>query len=345
MDTNLLQKFYKGTCTEEEAQKVINWFSSKEDKEMLLNQLQADWQDFDIPEEEVTAEEIHDGYHPDRVLHTIHTRLREEADSEAGDHTIKPINTNRFYCLRVAAIMVLAFGLSFLMQKMMPAEHVSEINSYVVKEVPMGQKQTIMLADGTKVILNADSRLSYPEAFLENKREVRLEGEAFFEVARDEKRPFTISSGDVCTTVLGTSFNVKAYKDEQDITVSVASGKVKVNKVNHADQAHYLSPGREAIYQLDKQSFTVQDFEAKETLAWKEGILYFKDATFEEVKKALERWYGVEIQVIGRDSQDWQYSGAFHRQSLENVLLSIGYVKYFTYAMDGKQVKIIFNNS
>lgn len=339
MDIWLLEKFYRGACSKEEAREVLSWFDAGNNKEKVLDHLHARWQEFEEPKEAIPQ---HD---PGALLDNIHARLRKEGEIEGKKGAVKPINMNRFYFLRVAAIMLLAFVLSFLVQKMMPAKHVSKISSLLIKKIPKGQKQTIMLADGTKVTLNADSRLSYPEAFSENKREVTLEGEAFFEVARDEKRPFTISSGDICTTVLGTSFNVKAYQQEQDISVSVASGKVKVHRLGLTDQAYYLSPGREAVYQPDQQSFIVQDFEAKETLAWKEGVLYFKDATFEEVKKALERWYGVDIQVAGSSHQDWQYSGTFKRQSLENVLLSIGYVKHFTYEIDGEQVKITFNNS
>lgn len=338
MDTRLLEKFFRGECSVEEAREVRSWFDAESDKEHLLRHLQDRWQRFEVPEE-ITPE--HD---PAALLENIHARLQKERDEESKQVSSQPGSTNQFYFLRVAAIIVLAFGLSFLVQKIMSAEQRPEI-SYLEKEAPKGRQQAVMLPDGTKITLNADSRLSYPVEFSGNKREVKLEGEAFFEVARDEKRPFTIVSGDVLTTVLGTSFNVKAYQGEQEISVSVAHGKVKVSRFDMTNQAYYLSPGKEAVYQPDKKSFTVQEFEAKETLAWKEGILYFKDATFEEVKKRLERWYGVDIQVVGKAAQEWQYSGIFERQSLDNVLLSIGYVKHFTYEKNGNQVKIIYNNA
>ncbi len=339
MDLQLLEKFYKGECTVEEAAVVRRWFASKSEKEKVLDFLQTYWQDF----EDISA--VPAGHHPISLLNQIHARIREET---ASNPTVKPAipfysSTNSLYYLRVAAILLFAFGLAFLSLNV--GNHtVSEELVLVQKEVPAGQKQTLMLADGTKVTVNADTKFTYPEQFASDSREVKLEGEAFFEVARDENKPFIILTKDIHTTVLGTSFNIKAYQDESDISVSVASGKVKVNRVGDAADTYYLTPGREAVYQLDKQSFEVRDFDKQAALAWKDGILYFKDASFEEVKSTLERRYGVEIHWVGNNTQSWQYSGIFDNQSLENVLLSISYVKHFSYALQGKQVKIKFND-
>lgn len=336
MKINLLQKFYKGECSEEEVQEVVNSFASKEQKEALLEQLKADWDQFDVSEEETYT-----GYNPDKVLQGIHARLRQDSILAGDEHKEKSININRFFFLRVASIVILIIFSAFIIQTLISNPQL-ENDSYLVKEVPAGQRRTIMLEDGTKVILNAGSKLSYPEKFLKDKREIVLEGEAFFEVARDTSRPFIVASGEVFTTVLGTSFNIRAYQDEQNVQVAVASGKVKVN---HGEENCYLLPGKAVNYDAEDNTLAVLDFKQEEVLSWKEGIIYFKDASFEEVVKTLERWYGVEIEAVGRGSQNWQYTGVFKLQSLENVLLSIGYVKHFNYKLKGNRVEIIFKNS
>ncbi len=336
MDIRLLEKFYRGACSEEEVKEVLRWFDAEGDKEKVLQQLQNYWLEFEDPEEALPQ------HRPEVLLGNIHARLRKEGEIGLKKSTPKSTPIDQFY--RVAAIIVMAFSLSFLMQKIKSEDKESAIVSLIVKEVPRGQRQRVTLADGTMVTLNAESRLSYPAHFSENKREVTLEGEAFFEVVRDENRPFIIISGDIYTTVLGTSFNIKAYADDAQVTVSVASGQVKVSQRHLTDQAHYLFPNKEAIYQTDLKVFTLKDFEPKERMAWKDEILYFSDASFEEVKKALERWYDIEIQAAGKNPQEWQYSGTFQSQSLEDVLVSIGYVKHFTYEITGKLVTITFNH-
>jgi transmembrane sensor len=335
MDIDLLKKFYRGACSKDEAQKVIGWFSSKEQKEQLLEQLQTDWEQFDLPEDELLM-----GHHPDKVLQAIHNRRKKDARSAAEDGKVRSLNINRYYALRIASIVVLAVCVSFIMQIFLQNKP-GERNSLVVSEVPAGQKKTLKLADGTKITLNAGSKISYPEQFPGDKREVWLEGEAFFEVARDTARPFTVRAGEVNTRVLGTSFNIRAYPDEQNIQVAVASGKVKVSQNNTNEK--FLLPGKAVDYSIEKQLFKVFEFDRQEVFAWKEGTLYFKDASYQEVKIALERWYGVAVYETGEAKEAWQYSGSFQQESLENVLRSIGYVKQFSHTHTGNKVVITFN--
>lgn len=335
MDIDLLKKFYRGACSKDEAQKVISWFSSKEHKEKLLEQLQASWEQFELPDDEILL-----GHYSDKILQGIHSRRRREALSVAEDQKIRYLNINRFYSLRIASIVFLAVCVSFILQIFMqPAPE--EGSSLLVSEVPAGQKRTLILEDGTKITLNAGSKISYPEQFSNDKREVWLEGEAFFEVARDAERPFTVRAGAVNTRVLGTSFNIRAYRDEQHVQVAVASGKVKVSQ-SDADE-NFLLPGKAIDYNAEKQAFRIGDFNRQEVLAWKEGTLYFKDASYKEVEKALERWYGVEISAEGEAKEDWQYSGSFQQESLKNVLRSIGYVKQFSHTQTGNQVVLKFS--
>ncbi|AHM58384.1 Fe2+-dicitrate sensor, membrane protein [Flammeovirgaceae bacterium 311] len=336
MDLELLQKFYRGECSEEEVQKVLSWFASKEQKDEMLEQLESQWEEFEEPKENSP-----DGYQPEKVLNAIHARIQLDDKIQVKEARIRQLHGDRFYPLKVASVVLLAIVASFVILKFTTPSTQSTAISYISTEVPAGQKKTIRLADGTVVVLNAASKLVYPEKFAANSREIELEGEAFFKVARDIRKPFTVKSGEVVTKVLGTSFNIRAYRAEADIEVAVATGKVNVS---HGDEAHNLLPGELVQYNAETKSLNVQEYDHQEVLAWKEGIIYFKDATYEEVKSTLERWYGVEIHSDAK-VDNWQYTGSFKNENLKAVLMSIGYVKEFDFNISGKNVEIDFKNS
>lgn len=342
MDTELLQKFYRGECSEEEVREVLDWFSSKANKEALTEQLKASWNEFEDPQEREFP-----GYNPALVLESIHDRIQEEENEETGERPVIAINRNNYFGLKVASIVALIICASFLWLFFQNADNPGQPESRVallVKEIPYGEKSMVILEDGSEITLNAGSKLIYPEHFPGDKRQVRLEGEAFFEIARDENRPFTVITGEVLTTVLGTSFNINAA--EEDIEVAVASGKVKIS---HKESSCFLLPGKAVRFKAGDQSLSsVFDFDERRVFSWKEGVLYFSEASYEEVEKKLSKWYGVTIESSGKGNQDWnqewQYTGSFEGQSLENVLLSIGYVKGFSYSVKGNRVEIIFQN-
>jgi ferric-dicitrate binding protein FerR (iron transport regulator) len=191
-----------------------------------------------------------------------------------------------------------------------------------------GQKSLITLADGTKVYLNSGSSITYPETFEDDRREIILSGEAFFEVTEDKKRPLTVRTGDLVTRVLGTSFNVEAFP-EQDIKVTVLTGKVQVQagKVESSADINrlVLEPNEQAIYnehsQLERRAVN-----GGNAIAWKSNTLYFDDHTIEEVATALERWYNVKITFENDNIRLCRINGQYKDMELQNVLKSIQYM-------------------
>lgn len=209
----------------------------------------------------------------------------------------------------------------------------------VIKENSWGQRSTIYLSDGTEVMLNAGSRLQYDKDFSSSERVVVLEGEAFFDVAKDSLRPFKVRTGDITTQALGTSFNVKAYSDKQ-VEVALVSGKVSVQKglTASADSLH-LIPGESAAY--DSATGLLKTyFDPKKVLSWKEGIIYFDHASENTVISTLEKWYGVTITLENTSAKEWNYTASFDRPSLEHVLMSIGFAMDFEYEIKQKDISI-----
>ena len=171
---------------------------------------------------------------------------------------------------------------------------------------------------------------------------MQLEGEAFFEVARDPSRPFTITSGNLKTKVLGTSFNVKAYAASNAIKVAVASGKVAVasDALNGNGNELTLLPNEMAVYSKISDELTITTFDKLDELAWKDGVLAFKNRDINQITKELARWYGVTFVLDKKLNYDKDYTGAFDNKSLREVLEGISFVFNFQFKIDNKVVTI-----
>ncbi|RAV30001.1 FecR family protein [Sinomicrobium soli] len=206
----------------------------------------------------------------------------------------------------------------------------------VEKSTDWGQKLNLTLSDGTEVRLNSGSTIRFPKDFTAPLRRVELSGEAFFNVAKDTESPFVISSGEVETTVLGTSFNMSTFPGEKQVVVTVATGKVKVAS---AGNEMYLDPYEQGVYDRDSGTFSKDTVDPDSFLLWKDGIIRFDDATMEEVASRLERWYGVRFIFENRALKECHLTATYDNQLLAVVLESIRYAKKgirFEYGEDHK---------
>ncbi|HCM75145.1 MAG TPA: hypothetical protein DIS90_02095 [Cytophagales bacterium] len=268
-------------------------------------------------------------------LQQLHKALNEQKELTK---TI-PIRSFRF-SWKIAASIVLLIGVSIAAYQYVTYFTSKAEQVVVEKSVPGGKKLTFMLPDGSKVKLNGNSYLKYDQNYLLKQRSVTLIGEAYFEVVKDSINPFTVVSGAISTTALGTSFNVKAYDNENLIEVALITGKVKV--VDNRDNSLTLNPGKGARYLVDGQQLIAYEFNSDEVLAWKDGIIKFKNASIDEVSRTLERWYGVSIEIINPPDQAWRINGTFENESLENVLNSISYTSPLNYTLQNNKLTLEF---
>ncbi|MEX2595185.1 MAG: FecR domain-containing protein [Anditalea sp.] len=347
MNSKLIKKFFRKECTPEEAKQVLEWFSRQGVQPWQEDDQLAFWE-----EAEKDKHDPQFAHDPKELLGLIHQQMGQRPAVPSDMKRNRPLinlSDSWAYTLKVAAVLFIPFIFTWLFLHFTQTEQAIKPPSVVTIETSAGMKRTKMLPDGSKVVLNSRSTISYSTGFSESRREVILVGEAFFEVAKDSLRPFTVHSGNLSTTALGTSFNIN-YRPSRAITeVSLATGTVQVaTKDKTSDlKATKLQPGERLNYDIKEASFNTDHFDALETLAWKEGLLYFKKAGIEQVVQRLEDWYGVEIALEGNTGkvkvQDWTYTGMYENQSLENVLTGISYVKDFSFEMNGKNIKLIFN--
>ena len=197
---------------------------------------------------------------------------------------------------RIAAFLlipVIGFGILYWI-----SQHNQSVGQYTETIAPRGQKSQIVLADGTKVWLNSDTKIKYPGNFSQTQRDVYLEGEAFFEVTRNAHHPFVVHTSGLNVKVLGTKFNVKAYSDEDQIETSLFEGKINLLLTNPKSKdltEKEVRPGQSLIYSKTRHQLAANRFPQDEINGWKKNQLIFKDDTFENLVRKVERWYDIEV--------------------------------------------------
>lgn len=215
------------------------------------------------------------------------------------------------------------------------SQHVSRLNSLIV---PRASFYKITLSDGTRVWVNAQSNLKFPAQFPKNERRVSLEGEAYFEVAHDAKKPFFVESKAGEIKVLGTHFNVFAYHD--DIRATLVEGKVEVRQ--HENKLE-LNPGEFAS--LSKNNMIKGSADIQQDLAWHNNEFYFKKETIVNIAHQLSRWYDLDVKFRGNVQLNKEYSGSIQRDvKLSQVLEMLSYVSNLRFEIHGKEL-IIENKS
>lgn len=198
-----------------------------------------------------------------------------------------------------------------------------------------GQRAALTLADGTKVKLNVDSELTLPSEFAMDRREVRLKGEAYLEVAPDSRRPFVIHTEEATVRVVGTAFGMRAYTDESNTQVVVTEGLVSVTASNRsAADTVLLRPRDHAVFATDRPPVLQQDVAPERYLTWTEGRLVFDDAPFDEVVRALERWYDLDIVVTFPPETVVGLNASFDDEPLSAILNTVSVALGLRYERD-----------
>jgi transmembrane sensor len=222
--------------------------------------------------------------------------------------------------MQMAASIIVIIGLSTWFNYSTAIENLLFPLVYEKSVTQSGENVTIRLSDGTLIHLNAESVLKYPNRFSGNTREVYLEGEAFFEVAKDKKHPFIIHSSKMDTKVVGTSFNILAYPNQKKQEVSVVTGKVSVSSTV-TKQNVLVFPGQKATIEKETNNLKAHSQINISTIAsWRKNILVFDDITVNEVVATLERHYGVKIKIQNESLQNLIINASFEEAEPEQVL-------------------------
>ncbi len=208
-------------------------------------------------------------------------------------------------------------------------------SSWNTISTPRGGQYKIGLPDGSEVWLNASSLLRFPNSFSGKERVVEISGEAYFEVARDTRKPFRVGVGNMQVMVLGTHFNVNAYPDEQGVKTSLFEGSVKISegKINRL-----LKPGQQAIVRNGETEMEINRMNKEEVLAWKNGLFIFNGADITTIMNQIARWYDVKVTFDGSDINRSSFEGKISRSAPLTDVLKILELSGVKFTVVGKQI-------
>lgn len=279
IDPDLLKKFISGKCTKEEEKEVRDFLLRPEGRQLLGSMLDKEWTDFsaDAPSQ-AEIDEWQMAFEKKEESHLQNRRLK---------------SVYKWGAVAAAACLIPLFMFILPAGQQQFQQAIARLNSTEIS-TSQGETTTISLADGTSIFLGPESRLTYPKKFDAATREVSIEGEAFFDVAKNPAKPFIVHTGDVSTKVLGTSFKVNAHKD-LPLSVSLVTGKVELLRNDKVLAA--LTPGKRIDYNAASGAVELSDFHSEDIARWKEGQLIFRGNPFNEIRHSIERWYGVRITV------------------------------------------------
>jgi hypothetical protein len=215
---------------------------------------------------------------------------------------------------------------------------VDEVIGYNTVSTPKGGQYQIVLSDGTKVWLNSASSLKYPTTFVGNERRVELTGEGYFEVAKNKKMPFKVTSNGQQVEVLGTHFNIMAYGDEGETRTTLLEGSVKVSQGGFN---RILTPGEQAVNQNDGNDFTVSHADIISVMAWKNGVFSLQNSGIHQIMRQIGRWYDVDVVYEGT-LKDKIYGGSVSKsQNLTEILRNLELTGTIHFKVEGRRITVM----
>jgi ferric-dicitrate binding protein FerR (iron transport regulator) len=264
----------------------------------------------------------------------------EAIEKRIYDPSIRDVNADKsLWRWRGAASIAAVVVIGFLGLWLILPNSQKEIE-LITKATADGQKATVTLIDGTTIRLNSSSSISYPEEFTDSSRVIFLTGEAFFDVTPDKTRPFIIYSGEMKTTVLGTSFNIRAFADENDQQVAVKTGVVQVNFENQELNPVKLQVGDLLNFDTNLSDIELLKVNAESIAMWTQGYIYFDNERLEQVLKSLSRWYGVKFSVENPQLLDCKITLRQRDENLKNILEILKYASNVDYEFIDNQIII-----
>lgn len=300
----LIIKFLTNECTTQEKEDLEKWLQLDVEHDAYFKKIKKIWEHTEINVDNVN---------PDvkRALKMIHAKIESENSSRVVPFT----SDFSYYAKRIAAVIILGtcigWSVYFIREKIV-TQNITEFKAG-------GERTDIVLSDGTKVWLNKHSSIHYPDQFKNDIREIYLEGEAYFDVTKDAQKPFVIHSQNSVTQVIGTSFNVRALSGEDNVLVTVTSGRVAFYEQSNEMDKVYLIKGERGI--LTKQTHLVMKEKNTDMnfLAWQTGKLIFSDTPLDEAVAILSRHYNKSITITGHAAH-CRFTSTFNNQSLAEVM-------------------------
>ena len=315
---HLLQNFLNGRISDSQLRELFFWLNSEKGNLEDENLFNEGWiKDFDAPENIDSV----------KLFSKIEARIKEKQRSK-----------KKYFLLglrNAAAIFILGLILPVIYYSTLTTSKENRQVVYLKESLSNEKVKKVTLADGTDVWLMSGSTISYPSSFAGNEtRNVEVKGEAFFNVAKDSKHPFIVNLGEVGLKVIGTSFNVMNYGEEDQIQIVLKTGRIDLFKGNYNTNTQFVqvNPGQLATYTKNESKFSIKTTNTDKYTSWTEGTLLFHDDPLDKVLKKLGRWYNVVIEVDDPSASHFPFTATIKNENLDQIIDLLQYSTPFKYS-------------
>ena len=307
-DKNRIVRYLKDEITEQEKKELIDWINSSEENRLYFEEIADTWYSSGISDENT--------FNADKAWQQFYAR-----------HYIMSTRHSLRKVLKYAAVILLLVSIGWGGNFFFTTYWKAKPDKLMKLTVPKGETAHFKFADQTKVQLNAGSSIQFSKQFADGRREVFLEGEAYFQVSEDKNRPFIVHTDGLDIKVLGTSFNVKSYPEDKIIQTTLEEGKIQVSQISDSKR-------QKKKYILDKQQHLrynkkMKDVQLKKNIdirdytGWKDGHYKFQGIQLNRLAKNIERLYNIDMQIEHPGLDSLTYTGSFYREESVSKILNM----------------------
>lgn len=324
----LITNYLSGSLGTEELAELENWLKASPENQKYFRQMREVWFSTIGANEEIR-------YDKEKAFRRFLAKTQVASEKKVA----KKYSLHR-YMYGAAAIALLCI-ISFA-SYWSGSEQVKKQFAEMVVEAPLGSKTKLYLPDGTLVWLNAGSKITYSQGFGVAERKLQLTGEGYFEVTKNEQLPFEIRTKELELRVMGTKFNFRNYPEDEEVSVSLLEGKVRLINYLKNNDLCYLEPDQKAILNKKDGQLKISPAEARYTAEWTNGYLFFDEELLPDIIKELERSYNVKIYIKDESLKTFRFYGNFIRkeQTIQEILDMLASTGKLEYKINGKEVQL-----
>ncbi len=306
---DMIAKYYSEECSQEEINELFKWRDENKENQILFNQVK---QDLEI----INLNKSMNKINVDSAWEKLKNRIQEDEQNVPIIEEEKVRFLAFPAVLKFAATIVILLGIGFFSTKIY--QKISD-KTITLEYTSLNKlEKEIVLPDGSTVVLNSDSKISYPKVFASNERRIELEGEAFFNVTKNTDQPFIIEAKNAEVKVLGTSFNVNASISGNMVEVFVETGLVQLSRMKNGDEKILINPGDIGVLSTD--NLTKVKNNDQNIVAWKTKEIVFHEDNLEKVIKTLNKVYKTNIKCKSLDVLELRYTSTFKDQDIDSIL-------------------------
>lgn len=333
---NLIQRYITGNASPKERRELWRWMGKDPRNRELVRQLEEIWKLTPEEDFETNAEDAWEKFYKESMgspkAHSINHRNQQHSSTSS-------------YLFRAAAVILVILLSGYFAQRYLPGSSVQDPQEFYVMQdlvTDKGEKASVTFSDGTEVVLNAASSIRFPRKFNGAKREVFLDGEAYFQVSHNDQNPFIVHTENADIRVLGTKFNVQGWDEDANVDVAVRDGSVSVRSTGIDTNIHeeiILEKGDYARVNKTGNISPVKKVDVQNHLLWTQGGIHFEDVELRQVIRDLERKFDVTISVSDPEILQVPFTSTFREAELNEILTVIAASMDLEYRRDSTKIE------